>query len=84
MAIQIPRSTPPQVNSRGGFIKQSKSAISNSIGRRFFKNRYFLQNKSPRQQLLREGIFSVYYYTPLEQSRVQIGDETVEVNPSRY
>lgn len=84
MAIQIPRSTPPQVNSRGGFIKQSKSAISNSIGRRFFKHSYFLQNKSPRQQLLREGIFSVYYYTPLEQSRVQIGDETVEVNPSRY
>ncbi len=80
MALSVPRLN----MSRTGFIGQSKSAISNSIGRRFFKHRYFLHNKSSRQQLMQEGIFSVYYYTPLEQSRVQIEGETVEVNPSCY
>ncbi len=84
MAIQFPRFSIARIGSRSGFIEQSKSAISNSIGRQFFRHRYFLQNKSPRHQILREGIFSVYYYTPLMQSRVQIGDETVEVNPSCY
>lgn len=84
MAIHVPRFTIPRIGTRSDFIEQSKSAISNSIGRHFFRHRYLLHNKSPRHQILREGIFSVYFYTPLMQSRVQIGDETVEVNPGRY
>lgn len=71
-------------SSKLKFVDRSKAAISNSIGRRFFRHRYFLQNKSPRQQLFREGLLSVFYYTPLAQSRVQIEGETVEVMPSRY
>ncbi|XID74171.1 alpha/beta fold hydrolase [Alkanindiges sp. WGS2144] len=75
MAIHFPRPA---------FIDQGKAAISHSIGRRFFRHRYLLQNKSPRQQLLQEGLFSVHYYQPITEDRIQVGAETVAVNHQRH
>lgn len=70
--------------SSNKLLAKSKAAVKNSIGRRFNRERYFLQNKSIRQQILQEGLLSVSYYLPLEEDRVQIEGETVPVNPQHY
>lgn len=66
------------------FIEYSKAAVKHSVGRRFSRHRYLLQNKSTRQQLLREGLFSVHYYPPLREDRVQVEGDTVAVAQKRY
>lgn len=66
------------------FIEYSKAAVKHSVGRRFSRHRYLLQNKSTRQQLLREGLFSVHYYPPLKEDRVQVEGDTVAVAQKRY
>lgn len=69
---------------RLAFVEYGKAALQNSAGRRFSRHRYLLQNKSNRQQLLREGLFSVHYYPPLTEARVQVEGDTVAVSKKRY
>lgn len=66
------------------FIRQGQAVLQHSIGRRFSRQQYFLQDKSIRKQILREGLFSVHYYPPLTEDRVQIEGETLLVNPKHY
>lgn len=54
---------------------------SNAVGRRLYPERYLLQDRSPRTEILREGLFSVKVFHPLQSSRVQIEGETVAVEP---
>lgn len=75
MALHFPRI---------GILDQAKAALTHSFGRRFLRHRYLLQNKTVRQQLIREGLFSVHYYPPLTQDRVQVEGDTVAVSTSRY
>ncbi len=65
-------------------LNQSKAALKNSIGRRLYRHRYMLQNKTIKQQILREGMFSIQYYPALQDDRVQIEGETIAVNPKKY
>lgn len=52
---------------------------SNAVGRRLYPERYLLQDRSPRTEILRDGLFSVKVFHPLQSSRVQIEGETVAV-----
>ncbi|RYY79152.1 MAG: alpha/beta fold hydrolase [Moraxellaceae bacterium] len=66
------------------FVEYAKAAFKHSAGRRFARHRYLLQNKSTRQQILREGLFSVHYYPPLSEQRVQVEGDTLAVSQHRY
>lgn len=65
-------------------VQQGKAALKNSIGRRLHRHRYMLQNKTLKQQVFREGMFSIQYYPPISEDRVQIEGETIAVNPKKY
>jgi polyhydroxyalkanoate synthase len=70
--------------SANNLLAKSRAAVKNSIGRRFNREHYFLQNKSVREQIFQEGLLSVSYYLPLQEERVQVEGETVAVNPQQY
>lgn len=53
--------------------------VHNAIRRRTHRQDYLLQDRSPRTELLREGLFSVKVFHPLSSSREQIEGETVPV-----
>lgn len=63
---------------------KSKSAVKNAVGRRLHRDRYLLNNQSHREQLLQEGLLSVFYYPPILEERVQVEGDTVAVNPKQY
>lgn len=67
-----------------GFIRHGQAILQNSVGRRFSRERYLLQNKSIKKQILREGLFSVHYYPPLNEDKVQVEGETLVVNTNHY
>lgn len=58
---------------------QIKKMLKNAVQRRVNRERFLLHNRTPRTEILRDGIFSVQYFTPLDESRTQIEGETVAV-----
>lgn len=58
---------------------QLKKMLSNAIQRRVNPERFLLHNRTPRTEILRDGIFSVQYFAPLSESRTQIEGETLPV-----
>ncbi|MEC7120012.1 MAG: alpha/beta fold hydrolase, partial [Pseudomonadota bacterium] len=60
-----------------------RKMLNNAIQRRVNRERFLLHNRTPRTEILREGIFSVQYFAPLPSDRVQIEGETVEVEATQ-
>lgn len=58
---------------------QLKKMLNNAVQRRVNRERFLLHNRTPRTEILRDGIFSVQYFTPLVESRTQIEGETLSV-----
>jgi len=67
-----------------GVADNVQKGLNNSIQRRLHPERYLLQNKSPRVELLRDGVFSVHYYPPLGEPRIEVEGETIEVAKTHY
>lgn len=65
-------------------VRQTRMGLRNSINRRSNPEKYFLQDKTERIELLREGLFSVHYYPALQNSRVNIEGESVSVNKKHF
>lgn len=65
-------------------FRKTRMGVHNSINRRSNPESYFLQDKTERIEILREGLFSVHYYPPLNGSRVDIEGESVAVNKKHY
>lgn len=58
---------------------QIKKMLNNAVQRRVNRERFLLHNRTPRTEILRDGIFSVQYFAPLSESRTQIEGETLTV-----
>lgn len=58
---------------------QIKKMLNNAVQRRVNRERFLLHNRTPRTEILRDGIFSVQYFPPLTESRTQIEGETLSV-----
>jgi len=58
---------------------QIKKMLNNAVQRRVNRERFLLHNRTPRTEILRDGIFSVQYFPPLTESRTQIEGETLTV-----
>jgi len=58
---------------------QVKKMLNNAVQRRVNRERFLLHNRTPRTEILRDGIFSVQYFAPLSESRTQIEGETLTV-----
>jgi hypothetical protein len=43
-------------------VRKTRLGLHNSINRRSHPEKYFLQDKTERIEILREGLFSVHYY----------------------
>ena len=65
-------------------VRQTRMGLRNSINRRSNPEEYFLQDKTERIELLREGLFSVHYYPALTHNRVDIEGESVAVNKKHF
>ncbi|AXI02553.1 alpha/beta fold hydrolase [Aquirhabdus parva] len=65
-------------------FRQTRMGLRNSINRRSHPERYWLQDKTERIELLREGLFSVHYYPPLPENRVDIEGEILPVNKKHF
>jgi polyhydroxyalkanoate synthase len=65
-------------------FRQTRMGLNNSINRRSNPEKYFLQDKTERIEILREGLFSVHYYPALTDNRVDIEGESVSVNKKHY
>lgn len=65
-------------------VRQARMGLRNSINRRSNPEKYFLQDKTERVELLREGLFSVHYYPALTENRVDIEGESVAVNKNNF
>ena len=57
--------------------------VRHSIGRRFHRQHYLLNDRSPRQILLMDGLFSLKVFEPLNDKRVQIEGESLAVEKER-
>lgn len=58
---------------------QIKKMLNNAVQRRVNRERFLLHNRTPRTEILRDGIFSVQYFAPLSESLTQIEGETLTV-----
>ena len=58
---------------------QIKKMLNNAVQRRVNRERFLLHNRTPRTEILRDGIFSVQYFPALTESRTQIEGETLSV-----
>lgn len=65
-------------------VRQTRMGLRNSINRRSNPEKYFLQDKTERIEILREGLFSVHYYPALKDPRVDIEGESVTVNKKHF
>jgi polyhydroxyalkanoate synthase len=65
-------------------VRKIRMGVHNSIHRRSHPEKYFLQDKTERIEILREGLFSVHYYPALTDNRVDIEGESVAVNKKHY
>ncbi len=65
-------------------VRQTRQGARNAINRRKNPEQYHLQDKTARTELFREGLFSVHYYPPLEENRVEIGGETLAVKKQKF
>ncbi len=65
-------------------VRQTRMGMRNSINRRRNPEQYFLQDKTERVEILREGLFSLHYYPALTNQRVDIEGESVAVNKKHY
>lgn len=65
-------------------VRQARMGLRNSINRRSNPEKYFLQDKTERIELLREGLFSVHYYPALTENRVDIEGQSVAVNKNNF
>jgi hypothetical protein len=58
-------------------VRKIRMGVHNSIHRRRNPEKYFLQDKTERVEILSEGLFSVHYYPALTDNRVDIEGESV-------
>jgi polyhydroxyalkanoate synthase len=65
-------------------VRKIRMGVHNSIHRRRNPEKYFLQDKTERVEILSEGLFSVHYYPALTDHRVDIEGELVAVNKKHY
>ncbi len=65
-------------------FRQTRMGLRNSINRRSHPEHYFLQDKTERIEILRDGLFSVHYYPALSGSRVDIEGESMTVNKKHF
>ena len=65
-------------------VRQTRLGARNAINRRKNPEQYHLQDKTARIELFREGLFSVHYYPPLAENRVEIGGETLTVKKQKF
>ncbi len=65
-------------------FRQARMGLNNSMNRRSHPEHYFLQGKTERIEILREGVFSVHYYPALGDSRVDIEGESVAVKKKQF
>jgi polyhydroxyalkanoate synthase subunit PhaC len=65
-------------------FRQTRMGLRNSINRRSHPEDYFLQDKTERIEILRQGLFSVHYYPPLSGSRVDIEGESVPIHKTYF
>jgi polyhydroxyalkanoate synthase len=57
--------------------------VRHAIGRRFHRQHYLLHDRSPRQILLSDGLFSLKVFEPLGEKRVHIEGESLAVEAAR-
>jgi len=65
-------------------VRQTRLGARNAINRRKNPEQYHLQDKTTRIELFREGLFSVHYYPPLDEPRVEISGETIPVKKQNF
>ncbi|ROU00899.1 alpha/beta fold hydrolase [Marinobacter sp. R17] len=66
------------------FSRQTRDYAGNAFDRVFRSAEMVLAGKTPYETLAEDGLVSLRYYPPLESFSIQLGDDTVPVEPTTH
>jgi len=78
------KSTPGAGKQTPSRIKKTVQFVLNSVEKRLFSERFVLYDKTPYDEIFREGIMSVRHYPALMQPSCRVGDKEFEVSATRH
>lgn len=67
-----------------GVAEKAVLSLINAAEKKLFKENFIISNLTPYDVIYRDRIMSVRHYLPLEEERIQIGDELINVSQVQH